>query len=40
MYEWTYEELLKANAVLDMYQSIDIVSEMFTEKEMNRVGGK
>jgi hypothetical protein len=34
MYEWTYPELLKANAVLDMFQSYEIANEAYTDKEM------
>jgi hypothetical protein len=39
-YEWTYRELLEANAVLDMYQSFEIANDAYTEKEMKMPGGK
>lgn len=40
MNRWTYEELVKGNAVLDMYQSIDIAYDALMEEEMKRPGGK
>jgi len=33
-YEWTYRELLEANAVLDMYQSYEIANEAYMEQEL------
>ena len=29
MYEWTYEQVMQANAVLDMFQSNDIAGPRF-----------
>jgi hypothetical protein len=33
-YEWTYEDLLKANAILDMYVAIDTARNYFDEQEL------
>ena len=40
MYEWTYEELLMANAVLDMSQDIEIAHEAYMEKPSKGSGDK
>jgi len=32
-YEWTYPDLLEANAVLDMYSSHEIANEALTDEE-------
>jgi len=39
-YKWTYEDLLQANAVLDMYQSVDVANDAYMEHETKRAGGK
>jgi hypothetical protein len=33
-YEWTYEDLLKANAILDMYGAMDIARNYLDEQEV------
>jgi len=35
-YKWTYPDLLKANAILDMNQSITIADNRYTELELKR----
>jgi len=37
---WTYEELLKANSVLDMYRTIETAGEALTDMELKTKGGK
>jgi len=32
-YEWTYEQVMKANAVLDMYDAMDIAMNQIEEPE-------
>jgi hypothetical protein len=34
LYEWTYEDLLKANAVLDMYNAMETAMNYFDEQEL------
>jgi hypothetical protein len=33
-YEWIYEDLLKANAILDMYAAMDIARNYLDEQEL------
>ena len=33
MYEWTYTEVMQANAILDMYQSNDIATQALDLQE-------
>jgi hypothetical protein len=39
-HQWTYEELVQANAVLDMHQSIEIAWESLMEEKLKTSGGK
>ena len=34
MYEWTYEQVMQANAVLDMFQSNDIATQALDLQEL------
>jgi hypothetical protein len=34
--EWTYDEIMRASAVLDMYSAVDIAREAYDKAEMER----
>jgi hypothetical protein len=34
--EWTYDEIMRASAVLDMYSAIDIAREAYDKAEFER----
>jgi hypothetical protein len=34
--EWTYDEIMRASAVLDMYSAVDTAREAFDKADMER----
>ncbi|MDR2952564.1 MAG: hypothetical protein LBU82_04895 [Treponema sp.] len=36
LYRWTYPDLLKANAVLDMYQAYKIADDAYMEEKLKK----
>jgi ABC-type uncharacterized transport system substrate-binding protein len=34
--EWTYDEIMRASAVLDMYSAVDTAREAYDKAEMER----
>jgi hypothetical protein len=34
--EWTYDEIMRASAVLDMYSAVDAAREAYDKAEMER----
>jgi len=37
--KWTYDDVMKANAVLDMYDAMEITSNYVDERELERNRG-
>jgi hypothetical protein len=37
-YEWTYPDLLKANAILDMYGAMELVKGVLDEQDLDKPG--
>jgi len=35
--EWTYDDVMRANAVLDMYSAVETAREAFDKAELERI---